>query len=173
MTVDGPQAGGVVAVYSLPTNIGMFDMTAALDPDLSDGARGLLWRILALNERHVRLYGETNPFRIWQKELVGGAPGGLLAVRGYLRELATCGYVRRWKEQDEQGQFRWVTEAAAVRAFDGDNLREEIAVVDVTDRADVDMRLVPLELLLGHWLLLCLSASVGVSKPLSGRTSES
>jgi hypothetical protein len=26
-------------------------------------------------------------------------------------------------------------------------------VVDVTDRADVDVRLVPLELLLGHWWL--------------------
>lgn len=132
MDQDDPRSGGVVAVYSLPSNIGMFDMTAAIDPDLSDGARGLLWRILALHERHIRIHGLSNPFRIWQKELVNGAPGGVTVVRAYLRELSQCGYVRRWKEQDDAGQFRWVTEAAPIRAFDGNELRADIVQVAVT-----------------------------------------
>ena len=126
-----PQSGGAVSVYSLPTNLGMFDMTAALDGDISDGARGILYRILALHERHSRMYGMTNPFRILMAELVNGAPGGLAMARSYLRELAGVGYVRKWQEQDGSGKPTWVIEAAPIRAFDGDTLREDNVQVPV------------------------------------------
>ena len=48
----------------------------------------------------------------------------------------------------------------------GEDLRDRsgqrrLAVVDVTDRADVDVRLVALELLLGHLSLSCSSLGVG------------
>lgn len=115
-----PQEGGVLTIYSIPSTYLVFDVTAAIDESLTDGARGLLWRILAKSKLH------GLGWKIWIKELIDGNPEGRDIVRSRLAELREHGYVRRYRLRREDGSLYWVTEASEQPIFENDAIKPEV-----------------------------------------------
>jgi hypothetical protein len=116
-----PQDGGVLTIYTIPSNKAVFDVTAALDDSLTDGARGLLWRMLARGKMH----GPS--WKIWLKELITGCPEGAAVVKARLSELRNRGYVRRYRNRHSDGTIYWVTECSELPVFENDELKPDLA----------------------------------------------
>lgn len=109
----------ILSVYQLAPEYATFRFDAALDPDLSDAARGLLWRVLAMSKKH----GPT--WQIWLSTLIETCPHGESFVKSCLSELRGRGYVRRQKLRRDDGTFYWSTEACEVAIFEDDSIRSE------------------------------------------------
>jgi hypothetical protein len=97
-----------ILVYDNHTaNVSIFDLSAALDPRLSDRARGLHFRLCAISMTQLRLYKRLS---LTMTALLDAMPDDLISVQSSFRELMDAGYVKRQK--DSQGQ--WVIELSMV-----------------------------------------------------------
>lgn len=67
------------------------------DTRLSWKARGLLAYLLS----------QPPGWHTWLEHLATQAPDGRDSVRAGLRELESCGYLRRWRTQDPRGHWHW------------------------------------------------------------------